>query len=930
LIERLSVGVLASIETTDVRGAWSSVITLLLRLAALRLSDSELFIGERARSFCVAGIDLDVDGVDSDVDGVDFYLDAVDFDEDAVALLDSVLSVFDKQVALSALYEMVLNMVPARRIDTDGPKLVAVRLDKSKKRGGQFYSPPELVEDVVDRALAPLVKTTPVSDLKIVDPAMGAGVFIIHAFRFLAKHHKGSRTELARQCLYGVDLDPLAVEVARLSLWLEVGDFSCEPSSTFSNLRVGNSLIGCTADAFSTKFELDKACASWFCGDSSDFRREAKRESLTNDRVAELKRKHKFFHWEHEFPEVFHRPNPGFDAVIGNPPWEIEKPNSREFFGMVDPSYWALGKQEALEAQQKLLNEDPSVAAAWQERINDYKFFSRWIRNAPVQFAAEAAHPFQQQGSGDLNLYKLFSEQSFYLAREDGIVSLIVPSGIYSDSGAGALRSLFLSKARWTDLVGYENWDATFDIHRSFKYCVFVVRKGGATDNLTTTFNGQNCEYKVKGLKLLSPRWSVIPEIENEKVLAVLQNIFRSSTLLGDIEYGGKPLTYSREFDMTLDSNKFRGRDELEARGFIQDIYGNWLSGKWRERSSTAGDIGGGASVSGCGGAVVSVCGGFAIDPDKIADVFLPLYEGRMVGQFTANEKQWIGGKGRRAEWRQTSLDDCGTLGPQYLIRRDDVSSRADLENLKLGFLAVGCATNARTMIATSLSGVPCGNSVPTLACGPSATLSDLTPTEFQLALSACLNSLVFDFVIRRKMAGNNLNYFVIEECPVPNFNGENVAVLKRLAKLVSLLSLNHHRFSRELLELGFNSVPKIRRDSDRAREIRTCIDVLVAHLYGLSFEEVRTLLAEPEAEGRRNPKGFHRIDRELPFEKRLPQRVLHLARESVSSVLQLVDDLVSCTENQNDCLHEHASVLNFLLHNDRSNRTVDQGVKRR
>lgn len=67
--------------------------------------------------------------------------------------------------------------------------------------------------------------------------------------------------------------------------------------------------------------------------------------------ATEVAAKRRFFHWELEFPDVFTASQQGFDAMLGNPPWEIQKPSSKEFFSNHDPLYRAYGKQDAL-AQQ--------------------------------------------------------------------------------------------------------------------------------------------------------------------------------------------------------------------------------------------------------------------------------------------------------------------------------------------------------------------------------------------------------------------------------------------------------------------------------------------------------------------------------------------------------------------------------------------------
>lgn len=981
LIERLAVdaGAFNADSTgaeTSVRDAWVKTITLLLRLVAVRsaagqgawaklLPEFEFVLAAPvvARTVQIGNRHRGDDGRVAHVvrdeklatdDGQVAHVVRTDkLSADTLALIDEVFDSFgvDNEHLISRVYEAILHTVPHLDEQSGVKRLRAELKDRSKKRAGTFYSPPDLAAFVVERALARFKECPeggrvrnggrggePDSELKIVDPAMGAGIFLVQAYRFLSGSQRvvpntrvldaselNGKLLFSYRSFYGVDLDPLAVEAARLSLWLAVGDFGLNPAIEFSNLRLGNSLVGCStrSSGASTLEELDDWCRNWF------------HEQGNND-ASHLK----FFHWETEFPDVFDkskRPNPGFDAVIGNPPWEIEKPNSREFFGSIDDKYWMLGKQEALEFQRRILAEDSEVADLWNARNREHKLLSNWYRKAPVQFGTEDK-PFVAQGSGDTNLYKLFCEQSYYLVRDGGSIALIVPSGIYSDCGARDLRRILLERCEWTDLIGFENFDTTFDIHRSFKYCVFVAKKGNRTEAIKTTFNGNRCSQNIGAISALSPKWSVITEVENNDVLRVLKKIYDHSVLVGDIEFSGSRLKYMREFDMTLDSSLFRGCDELERNGYVQDIYGNWLTGDWKrvcsssetvdasERFVSAEDI----SVAD-GGKLLSSCGDFEINIGDVVDMFVPLYEGRMVGQFTANEKHWLSGKGRRAIWKPVERKFAQQYRPQYLVHKSAFLERNPYELLKVGFLAVGCATNARTMIATPLYRVACGNSVPVLL------LRDQVSPEFQLTLTGCLNSFIFDFVIRRKMAGNNLNYFVVEECPLPVFNSRNQPLLKRISRLVAHIALSHLRFSSELLKLGFTYVPT--PDVEQERQIRAYIDVLVAQAYGLDFDDLSFVIdGNRDAKSdvyvanrlvgnqslRANVKGFFRVDRDLPIEERLPHRVLQnayrLEQIGLSEFLLQVDAFLASIEaERNDDLARHERLFRQLWHSGRA-----------
>lgn len=291
-----------------------------------------------------------------------------------------------------------------------------------RRRSGSHYTPRSLTEPIVRTTLEPILKNlgeSPTADqilqLKVCDPAMGSGAFLVEACRYLGDalvkawdtHGEKpkvppdedpllyARRLIAQRCLYGVDKNPYAVDLAKLSLWLAT--LARDHPFTFLDhaLRHGDSLVGLTRDQIASfhwreekqvpivKQFLDKAlteaeskrAALFALGDSDDHETKARLHaeavqaldqirdagdlviaaffSAEKDKQRETTRlvyRDKLqdvlagkgnpqeiqalvdalhhapkplppFHWPIEFPEVFSRENPGFDAFVGNPPF---------------------------------------------------------------------------------------------------------------------------------------------------------------------------------------------------------------------------------------------------------------------------------------------------------------------------------------------------------------------------------------------------------------------------------------------------------------------------------------------------------------------------------------------------------------------------------------------------------------------------------
>ena len=175
---------------------------------------------------------------------------------------------------LGYVYEGLLELVP--QITGGGRSFSFAGTGESRgharKTTGSYYTPNELVQALLDRALDPVVERTvgahperPVDallDLAIVDPACGSGHFLLAAVRRLADRvariraggtpapgdYQRALRDVVRRSIYGVDSNPLAVELCKVSLWMESIDPGLPLTFLESHIRCGNSLIGATRE----------------------------------------------------------------------------------------------------------------------------------------------------------------------------------------------------------------------------------------------------------------------------------------------------------------------------------------------------------------------------------------------------------------------------------------------------------------------------------------------------------------------------------------------------------------------------------------------------------------------------------------------------------------------------------------------------------
>jgi Putative DNA-binding domain/Eco57I restriction-modification methylase len=491
------------------------------------------------------------------------------------------------------------------------------------------------------------------------------------------------------------------------------------------------------------------------------------------------------FHWGYHFDQIIGERG-GFDAIIANPPWEIFKPNSREFF----TQHNELVKKSKMdikdfEKEQKKLLQDPEISAAWLDYQNQFPHVSTYYRSSD-QYKNQISIVNGKKAGSDINLYKLFLEKCFHLLNSDGRCGMIIPTGFYTDLGAKQLREMIFSESRLDTLLGLSNERFIFEgVDHRFKFCLLTFEKGGSTKIFEACFRidpresirpnqldnflqnkSERVEISVDLVRQLSPDSFSVMEFRDSQDIIIAKKMFQRPRL-GDKLDGTWNFKLNAEFHMTSDSKLFR---------------------------------------------------------QKEAEGLLPLYEGKMIHQFThlaAEPRYWL----HEDEARQS------------LLGRDEIDEGQELsyQFYRLAIRAIARTTDSRTLISTILpKSIFCGNSILVSSQG----LSD----DETILVQTFLNSFVVDFCIRQ-MVSANINMFYVYQIPVPRLQkGDRYfsEIVDRAAKLICTTP----EFDDLAQEVGLGSHHNGITDESERAKLRAELDGTIAHLYNLTETEFTHILS--------------------------------------------------------------------------------------
>ena len=561
-------------------------------------------------------------------------------------------------------------------------------------------------------------------------------------------------------------------------------------------------------------------------------------------RTRALAQQEKFFHWWTAFPTAFAGANPGFDAVIGNPPWDRIKLQEVEWFAEREPNIAAQPRAADRKALIAALQKKKAPLAA------DYALaVDRAEANARV---LGKAGDYPLLGGGDVNLYSLFVERAQALVRPSGVVALLTPSGIAADKGAAVFFKSIATTGRLGALFDFENRKVFFaDVHASFKFCTLVF--GGPARR----FENTRCAFFLHALDDLAapertlrlsaedfarvnPNTGAAPIFRNARDSRIAMQVYAQHTVL--VQHGAGnaqaqnrwAMQYVRMFDMTTDSGLFRTAKWLQDEGFSRADLGRWRKG------------------------------------DQCA---WPLYEGKMLQAYDHRAADVVVNTGNLHRAAQPSpitaraKADAGRMpAPQYWVLEPELAE--DVQYV-LGYKDVTAPTNMRSMIAAILPRAGFGNTVPLLL--PSSTSAPQERARISALLLSLINSSAFDFLARQKIQGQHLNWFILEQLPViaparfeeplpepftaamrkaglMNGHHANPSFADFVIPQVLALSYTAHDLAPFARDLGYvdaqgEVLPPITwNDADRRARL-AALDALFFHLYGLGADDAAYML---------------------------------------------------------------------------------------
>ena len=783
-----------------------------------------------------------------------------------------------------------------------------------RKAGGVFYTRHEFVDHLLNHSLLPalddhlerirkLAERSPseaalrLFDFSVVDPAMGSAHFLTAALHKMADRVAAFLTEIdglptiekqfselvqetdvasrppdaadllrrliLKRCIYGVDLSPMAVEVANVTLWLDSFVSGLALSYLGSNLKCGDALIGVAdpsvvggvdsamftggqhvIDAMDRAAQLQREQAAIpdrspeevkYSEELGTQLREAtiglrhafdawaaeplaekptSRLEVTGHRhmlelhgqaIVECKQglpenvvkaikesqdiaqRYRFFHWPLEFPSVFHRERPGFDVVVGNPPWNEITVEELAFYALREPGLRGLPN----------LSDRRSRITVLDKQNPDWRgeFEAEQERLANIRGFFTESGGYQLQGVGDKDLYQLFCERYSNLVRQDGHLGVVLPRSAFLAQGARGFREwLFTNNSlrRLDLLLNNRGW--AFTIHPQYTIALLTGERRAPTECAAFQVSGPSANLK-EFIDVASGQGVSIPasSLGSARVVPLLPSQMHADVLA--------KLRHGIQFDALQNpeiSENSKGRAAASHLAPYTELH------ETQQRALFSHSKG------------------------------IPVWKGRSFDQYEPHGNKPAG----YAVWSDVlSFVQQKRRRSPVFKQMFSAAILADpdthpMKHCRIAFRDVTRSTDSRTVRACLVPPrTPLTNKAPYLIFAEWGALA-------QAYVLGIMNSLPFDWMSRRYIE-TNLNYFILNMLTFPTPDN---APLKRIGGLAAQLSCIDEEFTEFAKEAGVECGPQT--DAQRS-DMRAEIDALVARAYGLTEDELRFIFTD-------------------------------------------------------------------------------------
>lgn len=648
------------------------------------------------------------------------------------------------------------------------------------------------------------------------------------------------RRQVARRCIYGLDINPLAVELSRLALWIHTFVPGLPMSSLDHGLVLGNSLTGIgtveeALDALDPKRapgqgtffddvildELARAktrLADFAAASEADKSEveagaqlllEAREASETvrrifdaavairigdvpahailttddlddlvsNPAVAEAAARLSPAHMPYLFPEVFLRDNPGFDVLVGNPPWEKLHVEEHQWWGLRIPRLRSLPQPTRRSTLDAFRASRPDLEAQYAREIESVAAVNR----------AVAAGPYPGLGSAHLDLYQAFAWRFWTLIRSGGRAANVLPRGALSGSALAHWRRDVFAHGSFLDVCFLENkGEWIFQLPNGTRLTVglTVIGRGSAHNarfcgpfaSETEFVRGAGSLSEVPASEFLS--WSstaafpLVPEPKSAEVFEQLKRSPRFDEPRVDWEF--RPV--QGDFNATADRDKFSS-----------------------ERANVSDPI------------------------PVLAGASFNLWSPDFGDPYAYGDKEFLraaaAAKLARAVRNSRSAYNGMTFDPDEL----------PMDRPRIAFRDVARSTDTRTGVFTLVPpGTVLTHKAPVLVRRRGSAPSEA-------ALLAVLASIPFDWYLRRWVE-MTLSFELLNPSPIPDVDLESRRGM-RLARVAGRLAAVDERYHDWAAEIGVDVGTA--NDEPTKSDLIAELDALVSLLYGLTEDQV-------------------------------------------------------------------------------------------